>query len=833
MAKVNRITVSATLLRAAFVFAGNKDVRYYLNGVLVEPAPDGHGVRLVATDGHRMAVLFDADGSADAPAIIERHKVPAIPRKCGETMATFDGSRATYPGGTSLPVAYIDGRFPDWQAVVPDVAQLGGKVASFNAEYIADLAVIPAAYGLAKHPPVAIHCRDENSAGLATFGDLPAFAVVMPQRSVATVAALPAFMQAGKPERLALALSTRSVLLESARMGERALRPDAMPWERRNARAAVLSAGRAWMAILRRCKAAGMATVKPLPFPADRSAWPQVGTVAAEVFPFAVDAFERFDVASPDALVPEALLSPDGRYSCDTCEGLTDRADLVADAAGYHCSACAGAGAGDAPAADALVPVRDLESSPPVPAPLAVIRVCRAEGRIDSEVWPAGETREFRGPAAWSAAHAALAALCHDAPQTGGYHKCDAAIEWENGDSYEYRFDAQHPATPGGQGDTPDLARHIVERLHFLEGAARPLHMTRDEYRQYLADSRASETAAELRAQLERCAFPLDLAPPVQPKGEPLPMPGRRCWYRGYGPGSAGSGSAIVVDVDAGNPPPDASAAVLLRHVRFTAVTDHDGKRHSYSLADLCRERPPVILGDAMASDLETSRANARSMEVIATSATAKAIGEQQHVDAVAKLKADHPHLVPASDRNAVGINMRKLLKAAGIRASVTKSTGSMCSSYRVQLPATATDAQLHEAKAIGARFEAGHFDGMTDSYVYRRSAWGDAFGDVRYVFVDRAWQAPADTTPPADGGDEPVVPVAAIEPAPPVPAADPAPVASDRIGDNAATVSYLADYRAQREICSTQGAAAAQNSRTRARWDDAAGSWVPVHAAG
>lgn len=828
MAKSARVTVSAALLRAALAFAGNKDVRYYLNGVYVEPAPDGCGVRLVATDGHRMAVLFDADGSADAPAIIERHKVPAIPRKCGETLATFDGDRATYPGGVSLPVAYIDGRFPNWQAVIPNPDAMNGKPAAINPEYLVDLVAIPKAYG--SKAGATLHGNGPDSSALVTFSGLPAFVVQMPLRGD-TVCALPEFMRASEPAQLAVALSARAVELESARMRVHALAGiHADDWRHADARAALLRAGGRWVAQVRRCKAAGVATVQPLAFPADRSAWPQVGTVAADVYPFAVDSFERFDVASPAALVPAALLSPDGRYSCDGCDALTERGDLVASAVGYHCPDCAGTD-------DAPVPVPAIDSAVPVPAPLVVIRVCRAEGPIASDVWPAGETREFRGPAAWSAAHAAVAALCHDTPATGSYDKCDVEIEWQNGDTYAYRFDAQHPATPGGQGDTPDIAQHILERLHFLEGAARPLHMTRAEYRHYIAQADAQETAAALRAQLERCAFPLDLAPPVLADGDPLPEPGRRCWYRGHGFSSQGAGSGIVVGLSAGNPPANASADLRARHVRITVVTDRDGVRREFGIADMLGDRPRLILGDTLASDVETTRADHRAAQVVADAAAAKADSEQRHVDAVAKLKADHPKLTPASDRNAVGQNIRALLKAAGIRASVTKSTGSMCSSYRVHLPATATDAQLSEAKAIGARFEAGHFDGMTDSYEYRRTAWGDAFGSVRYVFVDRAWQAQADTTPPTDDGGEPVASVEAIEPSPPVPVEDPAPVAGDRGDDAGATVTDMAAYRSrqagQREICGTQVPVPAQNSRTRARWDDFAGAWVPVHAAG
>jgi hypothetical protein len=56
---------------------------------------------------------------------------------------------------------------------------------------------------------------------------------------------------------------------------------------------------------------------------------------------FPLDLFDRYDVANPSAAVPAALLSPDGRYSCDGCEALTERGALAACQAGYFCSGCA------------------------------------------------------------------------------------------------------------------------------------------------------------------------------------------------------------------------------------------------------------------------------------------------------------------------------------------------------------------------------------------------------------------------------------------------------------------------------------------------------------
>lgn len=259
------ISCNAALFKAALTFAGNKDVRFYLNGVRIEPSPDGVGVRLIATDGDRLAVLFDPNGHATGAAIVERHKVPAIPKAIASDQVTFNGDYATYPGGLSQPVSYIDGTFPDWQAVIPS-GDLSGCVGAFNAGYIADCAVIPKAYGRDKCPEMSVSQRDAQTAALVTFGDLPAFVVVMPLRGSGNPCELPAFMQAGRAERMRDELDKAKAKLANARDEYRDMPRDAT-------RRALIRAGGAWLDILRRCKARGIATMTALPFPPDRSAW--------------------------------------------------------------------------------------------------------------------------------------------------------------------------------------------------------------------------------------------------------------------------------------------------------------------------------------------------------------------------------------------------------------------------------------------------------------------------------------------------------------------------------------------------------------------------------
>lgn len=128
---------------------------------------------------------------------------------------------------------------------------------------------------------------------------------------------------------------------------------------------------------------------------------------------------------------------------------------------------------------------------------------------------------------------------------------------------------------------------------------------------------------------------------------------------------------------------------------------------------------------------------------VAAARALAEADAKQKHADAVASLIAAHPQLTPCSDTNrydnVVGANLRTMLRAGGIKASVRKERGSMVSSYCITVATDSTDAQVEEAESIGRRFELGRFDGMDDCYHYAKyNAWTDAFGGVRYVNVYR-----------------------------------------------------------------------------------------------
>jgi DNA polymerase-3 subunit beta len=124
-----RIEVPQKLLKALFALVqyamAQQDIRYYLNGLLM--LIDGGELRVVATDGHRLALASHAVASRD----IGRQEV-ILPRKTilelSKLLADDDdpvaielsGSQARFTfGGIVLVSKLVDGKFPDYQRVIP------------------------------------------------------------------------------------------------------------------------------------------------------------------------------------------------------------------------------------------------------------------------------------------------------------------------------------------------------------------------------------------------------------------------------------------------------------------------------------------------------------------------------------------------------------------------------------------------------------------------------------------------------------------------------------------------------------------------------------------
>lgn len=113
-------------------FVSSEETRYYLNGVCLEIEDDGYTLRAVATDGHRMgsrttplsAKFKKTVGSTwryivprDAVSFVSKHMAAGEVRaKLNDQVAQFSGS------GMVFTTELIEGTFPDWRRVVPDIA---------------------------------------------------------------------------------------------------------------------------------------------------------------------------------------------------------------------------------------------------------------------------------------------------------------------------------------------------------------------------------------------------------------------------------------------------------------------------------------------------------------------------------------------------------------------------------------------------------------------------------------------------------------------------------------------------------------------------------------
>lgn len=126
---IEKIVVSEAALKnmmdkTSFAMA-NQDVRYYLNGLLFDFS--GNQLRSVATDGHRLAVCDLAEPvniSADRQLIVPRKGVLELSRMLSDddnevTLGIGRNHVRLVKGETVFTSKLIDGRFPDYKAVIP------------------------------------------------------------------------------------------------------------------------------------------------------------------------------------------------------------------------------------------------------------------------------------------------------------------------------------------------------------------------------------------------------------------------------------------------------------------------------------------------------------------------------------------------------------------------------------------------------------------------------------------------------------------------------------------------------------------------------------------
>lgn len=210
----------SSFLEPIMRFAGRNDIRYYLNGFHVEPAPGG-GVLLAATDGHTLIVARDPEGWADGGHIIapEKRLVSASKTKKAGMMflqrgesgaglgaiidegvkADENGSLA-YVAESPMSIAmhiglteFIDGKYPNYRSVIAK-AKIEDRGVSGYCDIVANagyLARFKDAFDVMQGLPASrsyggirlqAFNKDESIVITPTHGELEAVGLVMPMR---------------------------------------------------------------------------------------------------------------------------------------------------------------------------------------------------------------------------------------------------------------------------------------------------------------------------------------------------------------------------------------------------------------------------------------------------------------------------------------------------------------------------------------------------------------------------------------------------------------------------------------------------------------------------
>jgi DNA polymerase-3 subunit beta len=184
-----KIYISRNKLKAAAYFSAVKDIRFYLNGILIESTP--MQTRIVATDGHALFCAKDDakdDNEGTFTGIVPNDTVKQIlawkaPYKT-EAPVIFTTNddiagehRAEWCGNTAV-FKLLDGKFPEYARVVP--TDVSGEASHFNPELLIRCKKAVEALGTNKFGHFAFKQGGDGSA-IAVFSS-EAFAVVMPMR---------------------------------------------------------------------------------------------------------------------------------------------------------------------------------------------------------------------------------------------------------------------------------------------------------------------------------------------------------------------------------------------------------------------------------------------------------------------------------------------------------------------------------------------------------------------------------------------------------------------------------------------------------------------------
>lgn len=119
----------STMIECTMYAASTDETRYNLNGVYFEAMPDSGKIRMVATDGHRLAyadrVIGEEAANLRSGVIIPRKGLSELKRLVDEddadevNLAFVDNSAFVRKGDVTLVMRLIEGEFPNYRQVLP------------------------------------------------------------------------------------------------------------------------------------------------------------------------------------------------------------------------------------------------------------------------------------------------------------------------------------------------------------------------------------------------------------------------------------------------------------------------------------------------------------------------------------------------------------------------------------------------------------------------------------------------------------------------------------------------------------------------------------------
>lgn len=201
-----KLTVRAEAIAVLKLFASDKDVRYYLNGINLEIGRKE--TRLVATDGAMLGCfrVESEQPDVDAPLtniIIPNDLLKAIKPSgmveitIGELETKDDGKGEKVPVSNARPVTLtyaglsmsgktMDGKFPDFRRAIP--AKVSGQPAQFDPRFTGTLAKAWSILHGGKGPHLAAIGFNGNDGALIDLADENFVGVIMPLRPHAVTA---------------------------------------------------------------------------------------------------------------------------------------------------------------------------------------------------------------------------------------------------------------------------------------------------------------------------------------------------------------------------------------------------------------------------------------------------------------------------------------------------------------------------------------------------------------------------------------------------------------------------------------------------------------------